>query len=60
MADQDPERKEPLAMGSDWPEDTEFGPGEEPVATGTFFLMIVFLMLIFGFWVMMYVLLLGR
>lgn len=33
---------------------------EEPVTTGTVFLTLVLLMLIFGFWVMMYLVLLGR
>lgn len=35
-------------------------PEEEPVFTGTLFLMVLFLMLIFGFWGMMYVTLLNR
>lgn len=39
---------------------TELGPDEEPTTTGTLFLMLVFLMLIFGFWVLMYVTLLDR
>ncbi len=33
---------------------------EEPIATGTFFLMIVFLMLIAGFWAVIYLTLLRR
>ncbi len=33
---------------------------EEPIATGTFFLMIVFLMLIAGFWAVVYLTLLRR
>jgi hypothetical protein len=33
---------------------------EQPVVTGTLFLMIVFLMMIAGFWVLMYVMLLNR
>jgi hypothetical protein len=33
---------------------------EEPIATGTFFLMIVFLMLIAGVWAILYLTLLGR
>ncbi len=33
---------------------------EEPIATGTFFLMIVFLMLIAGIWAILYLTLLGR
>lgn len=44
---------------------TETGPDglpkeEEPVFTGTLFLMVVLLMLIFGFWAMMYATLLER
>ncbi len=39
---------------------SELPPEEEPVFTGTLFLMVVLLMLIFGFWVMMYATLLNR
>lgn len=35
-------------------------PEEEPVFTGTLFLMVILLMLIFGFWAMMYATLLNR
>jgi hypothetical protein len=35
-------------------------PDEEPIFTGTLFLMVLLLMLIFGFWAMMYVTLLNR
>lgn len=35
-------------------------PHEEPVFTGTLFLMVILLMLIFGFWAMMYATLLNR
>lgn len=35
-------------------------PEEQPVVTGTLFLTLVLLMLIFGFWAMMYLILLGR
>lgn len=35
-------------------------PGEEPIFTGTLFLMVILLMLIFGFWAMMYATLLDR
>jgi hypothetical protein len=38
----------------------QLAPEEEPVFTGTLFLMLILLMLIFGFWVMMYVTLLNR
>ena len=38
----------------------ELAPGEEPVVTGTLFLTLIFLMMIFGFWVLFYLLLLDR
>jgi hypothetical protein len=48
------------ATGSADPRETELTPEEEPVTTGTLFLMIVFLMLIFGFWALLYGMLLHR
>ena len=39
---------------------TGIPPDEEPVFTGTLFLMVILLMLIFGFWAMMYGTLLDR
>lgn len=48
------------ATGSADPEQTELRPEEEPVTTGTLFLTLVFLMMLFGFWVMMYLMLLER
>ncbi len=48
------------ATGVDDPHQTELAPEEEPTTTGTLFLTIIFLMLIFGFWVMMYLILLDR
>ena len=49
----------PAASGS--PEaPPDLAPGEEPVVTGTIFMTLLFLMLIFGFWVMMYLILLNR
>jgi hypothetical protein len=48
------------ATGSPLKRDTELAPEEEPVATGTLFLMIIFLMLIFGIWAILYALLLER
>lgn len=48
------------ATGSTDPDDTELRPEEEPNTTGTLFLMIIFLMMIFGFWALMYTLLLNR
>lgn len=48
------------STGSSDPQQTELKPEEEPVVTGTLFLTLLFLMLIFGFWVMMYLILLNR
>lgn len=39
---------------------TELGREEEPVTTGTLFLVLMFLMMIAGFWGLMYVTLLHR
>jgi hypothetical protein len=46
--------------GSHDPEQINLTSEEEPVVSGTLFLTLVFLMLIFGFWVMMYLILLNR
>lgn len=35
-------------------------PEEEPVTTGTLFIMILFLMALAGMWILMYLVLLGR
>ncbi len=48
------------ATGSADPADTELSKEEEPVTTGTLFLTMILLMLIFGFWIIMYVMLLDR
>lgn len=48
------------ATGSADPRATEVSRAEEPVTTGTLFLTLVLLMLIFGFWALMYTLLLDR
>jgi hypothetical protein len=48
------------ATGSADPARTEMTPEEEPNASGTLFLMVIFLMLIFGFWAILYVMLLNR
>lgn len=56
----EPDRTPTPATGSADPDETELRPGEEPKTTGTLFLMIVFLMMIFGFWALMYSLLLER
>lgn len=42
------------------PGTAEFGPDEEPVATGTLFLMVLLLMLIAGIWGILYQTLLSR
>lgn len=39
---------------------TELAPEEEPITTGTFFLMIVFLTLIGALWALMYLTLINR
>jgi hypothetical protein len=59
MSATDPASAAP-ATGSADREDTTITPEEEPSHNGTLFLMIIFLMLIFGFWVMMYLVLLNR
>ncbi len=41
-------------------EPRDLQPGEEPVVTGTLFLTLVFLMMIFGFWTLLYITLLNR
>ena len=38
----------------------ELVPGEEPVVTGTLFLTMVILMMIFGFWTMFYITLISK
>ncbi|MFW5955120.1 MAG: hypothetical protein ACOCSK_00080 [Rhodothermales bacterium] len=46
--------------GSEDPRDTHILPEEKPALGGTVFLTVILLMLIFGFWMMMYVELLNR
>jgi hypothetical protein len=48
------------ATGATDPAFTELRPGEEPVATGTLFLTTILLMIIAGFWIIIYVRLLDR
>ncbi|HEY8485151.1 MAG TPA: hypothetical protein VIL13_11100 [Longimicrobiales bacterium] len=48
------------ASGSAEPEETDLTPETEPVLTGTLFFSMLLLLLIFGFWAMMYVTLLYR
>lgn len=56
--------REPLptapATGAVDPYFTELAEGEEPVVVGTLFLSIVLLMIIAGFWVVIYTHLVGR
>lgn len=49
------ERRDPISR-----EPIDIEEHEEPVTTGTIFLTLIFLMMIFGFWMMMYVILLER
>ncbi|ARA94982.1 MAG: cytochrome c oxidase subunit 2A [Bacteroidetes bacterium] len=48
------------ATGTDQPVGTDLPPEEEPVVTGTLFLTLIFLMMVFGFWITIYVTLLNR
>ena len=48
------------ATGSADLRDTEVAPEEEPVAAGTLFLTTIILMIIVGFWVIIYLRLLNR
>lgn len=48
------------ATGAADPRPAELSPDEEPVATGTLFLMILMLMLIAGIWTILYQTLLSR
>jgi hypothetical protein len=53
-------RMNPPDRTSDEPASTSDAEEPEPVFTGTLFLMVILLMLIFGFWVMMYLTMLER
>lgn len=46
--------------GADDPAATSIQPAEQPDLRGTLFIMIIFLMMIFGFWLLMYFELLNR
>ena len=48
------------ADGAASPDEPALTPDEEPVFTGTLFLTLLLLMMIFGFWAMMYLVLLDR
>lgn len=51
---------DPKDTGGNDPGDSELRPEEEPNTTGTLFLTVVLLMIIFGFWALMYLTLLNR
>ena len=51
---------DPLSTGSDYPEDTELSPEEEPVVTGTLFLSMLLLIGILGAWFVIYFTMLDR
>ena len=46
--------------GTEDPVATDLKPAEEPDLRGTLFIMTIFLMMIFGFWLLMYFELLSR
>lgn len=48
------------ATGTEDRRATELAEAEEPVTTGTLFLNLILLMIIFGFWVLLYSTLLDR
>jgi len=48
------------ATGSDYPEETELMPGEEPTTTGTLFGVMIILMIIAAVWAIIYLRLLGQ
>lgn len=51
---------DPLSTGSDYPQDTELSPEEEPVVTGTLFLSMLLLIGILGAWFVIYFTMLDR
>lgn len=58
----DPRPPRPIApaTGTTRPELTELSPEEEPSTPGTLFLSVILLMIIAGFWVIIYLRLLDR
>lgn len=56
----DPQHITAPATGTPDPAQASIAPGEEPVATGTLFLMIVLLIIVAGIWTMLYFTLLSR
>lgn len=59
-ASPDPARATAPATGTADVRETELTPEEEPVTTGTLFLTVILLMIIAGFWVILYSRLLER
>ncbi|HEU4642986.1 MAG TPA: hypothetical protein VFS44_11075 [Gemmatimonadaceae bacterium] len=55
-----PTELEAPATGSSSPERTELAPQEEPSTPGTLFLCVILLMIVAGFWVVVYLELLHR
>lgn len=53
-------RDHPPATGSSRPEHTDLAPGDEPSTPGALFLSVILLMIVAGFWVIIYVRLLDR
>jgi hypothetical protein len=56
----DPQQITAPATGTADPAEAEIAPGQEPVATGTLFLMVVLLIIVAGIWSMLYFTLLSR
>lgn len=54
------EHETPPASGTRSGHEPGSAPEEEPVTTGTLFIMILFLMALAGLWVLMYLILLQR
>ena len=55
-----PPRPVAPATGSPRPDRTELAPDEEPSTPGTLFLSVILLMIIAGFWIIIYLRLLDR
>jgi len=58
--DSRPPRDTAPATGSSRPEHTDLAPGEEPSTPGALFLSVILLMIVAGFWVIIYLRLLHR
>jgi hypothetical protein len=55
-----PPRPDAPATGTRLPEHSELAPDEEPSTPGTLFLSVILLMIIAGFWIIIYLRLLDR